>query len=106
MVNIKEINIKNKIYYFFGDIIKILDFNANIIIDTKSYKHINMYYIRYVTKEDRKNVNTQSVILLYYFVDKVDAFIEESDGNKYLNFASSDNKKRSIKEIHRTLVWD
>ena len=106
MGNIKEINIKNKIYYFFDDIIKILDFNANIIIDRKSYKHINMYYIRYVTKKYSKYVNTQSVIPLYYFVDKVDAFTEESDGNKYLNFASSDNKKRNIKEIQRTLVWD
>ena len=62
MGNIKEINIKNNFFYFFYDIIKILDFNANIRIHRKLYKYINIYYIVYVTKRDPKHVNTQSLI--------------------------------------------
>ena len=39
MGNIKEINIKNRTFYFFDDIIKIQDFNANLLkIDRKPYK--------------------------------------------------------------------
>ena len=62
MGNIKEINIKNRTFYFFDDIIKIQDFNANLLkIDRKPYKHINIYYLGYVRKKDSKYVNIYSV---------------------------------------------
>ena len=32
-----------------------------------------------------------SVNPLYFILDKVDSFIEEKEGNKYLNFALTDN---------------
>ena len=36
MENIKQINIKNRTYYFFDDMINIKDFNSNILkIDKK-----------------------------------------------------------------------
>ena len=39
MGNIKEINIKNRTYYFFDDAINIKDFNLNLLkTDKKSYK--------------------------------------------------------------------
>ena len=39
MRNIKEINIKNRTYYFFNDMINIEDFGSNLLkIDKKSYK--------------------------------------------------------------------
>ena len=44
MNNLKEINIKNRTYYYFDDIIKIEDFDCdNILIDEKSYKNILVY---------------------------------------------------------------
>ena len=77
MGSIKEINIKNRTYYFFDYISKIQDFNANLLkIDRKSYEHINIYYIRYITKKDSKYVNTHSVNPLYFILDKVDDFNE------------------------------
>ena len=80
------------------------DFNANPLkIDRKSYKHINIYYIRYITKKDSKYVNTQSVNPLHFVVDKVDSFTEEKDGNKYLNFASTDNNKEVLRKY--TKLW-
>ena len=50
MENIKQINIKNRIYYFFNDIIHIKNFDSNLLkIDKKSYKNIDIYYIGYIT---------------------------------------------------------
>ena len=46
MGSINEINIKNRIYHFFNDMIKIKNFDTDLLkIDKKSYKNINVYYI-------------------------------------------------------------
>ena len=42
MGNIKKVNIKNRTYYFFDDMINIKDFDSNLLkIDKKSYKNID-----------------------------------------------------------------
>ena len=47
---LKEIDIKNCMYYYFHDIIKIEDFNLdNILTDEKSCKNILVYNISYKT---------------------------------------------------------
>ena len=47
---VKDINIKTWAYYFFNDIIDIVNFDpSNIKIDEKSYKKILTYYIGYET---------------------------------------------------------
>ena len=52
MGNIKEINIKGRTCYFFDDVINMKNFDSNLLnIDKKSYKHISIYYIRYITKK-------------------------------------------------------
>ena len=49
-MRVKNINIKNRTYYFSDDIINIKDFDPkNIKKDEKSYKNILVYYIGYVT---------------------------------------------------------
>ena len=49
-IDIKSIDIKNRIYYFFNDKINIKNFNSNLLkIDKKSYKDIDIYYIEYTT---------------------------------------------------------
>ena len=54
-MRVKDVNIKNRTYYFFNDIIYIESFNPNNIkIDEKSYKNILIYYIGYVTVKDSK----------------------------------------------------
>ena len=43
---VKDINIKNRAYYFFNDIINIENFDSNDIkIDENSNKNILIYYI-------------------------------------------------------------
>ena len=45
---LKEIDMKNRVCYYFDDIIKIEDFNLdNILIDEKSYENILVYSISY-----------------------------------------------------------
>ena len=48
----KQINIKNRTYYFYNDIIDLENFDAKLLkIDKKSYKDIDIYNIGYITKK-------------------------------------------------------
>ena len=48
MGRVKQIEIKNRIYYF--HMINLKDFESNLLkIDKKHYKGIDIYYIGYVT---------------------------------------------------------
>ena len=50
MGEVKQINIKNRTYYFQNDIIDLKNFDARLLkIDKKSYKNIDIYYIGYIT---------------------------------------------------------
>ena len=77
MGNIKQINIKNRIYYFFTDMINIKDFDPSLLkIDKKPYKNIGIYYIGYITIKsisDYENIN--SVNPLYLIIGAVDGNI-------------------------------
>ena len=76
MGTIKQINIKNRTYYFFNDMINVEDFDSNLLkIDKKSYKNIDIYYIGYITIKDFDYVRINSVNPLYLI-------IEEKNGNK------------------------
>ena len=69
---IKDIDIKNRTYYFFDDIINIKIFDSNNIkIDEKSYKNILIYYFGYVTIKDSKYEKINSVNLLYLIFSKI-----------------------------------
>ena len=65
---VKEIDINNRAYYFFNDIINIKYFDLNNIkIDEKPCKNILIYYIGYVTIKDSKSVKIYSANSLYLF---------------------------------------
>ena len=50
MREIKQINIKNRTYYFYNDQIDLKDLDAKLLkIDKKLYKNIDIYYIGYIT---------------------------------------------------------
>ena len=47
---VKDIKIKNRSYYFFNDMIALKDFDEAILeVDKKYHKHIDIYYIDYIT---------------------------------------------------------
>ena len=58
MSQIKEINNKNRTYYFFDDMINIKKFDPNRFkIDKKPYRNIIIYYIGYITIKNLSYVN-------------------------------------------------
>ena len=50
METVKQINIKNRTYYLYNDVINLENFDSNLLkLDKKSYKYIGIYNIRYIT---------------------------------------------------------
>ena len=50
MGEVQQINIKNRTYYFYNDMIDIKNFKPNLLnIDRKSYKNIGIYNIGFTT---------------------------------------------------------
>ena len=50
MGEVKQINIKNRTYYFYNDIIDLKNFEPNLLkIGKKSYKNIDIHSIGYIT---------------------------------------------------------
>ena len=98
----KEMNIKTRTYYFYNDLINIKDFDPKLLKpDKKSYKNIDIYYIGYITKNEEYKIN--SVNPIYLLVHRIDGFIEEKRGNKYLNIAFTDSNNEVLKKYAE--VW-
>ena len=105
MENIKDINIKNRTYYFFDDIINIKIFYPNLLkIDKKSYKIIEICHIGYITLKYSDYVQINSVNPLYLIIGEADEHIEESNEYKYLIFDSTDKNKEVL--IKYAKLWD
>ena len=68
METIEQINIKNRTYYFYNDIIDIENFDSSMLkLDKKSYKDIGIYNIGYITIKkigDCKNINSVNPLYL------------------------------------------
>ena len=102
MGTVKQINIKNRTYYFYNDIIDLENFDARLLkIDKKSYKDIGIYNIGYITIKkigDCKNI--YSVNPLYLRITQANGYIEEIIENKYLVFESIDENKELLKKYN------
>ena len=82
MGEVKQINIKNRAYYFYNDIIDLKNFKSNLLkIDKKSYKNIGIYNIGYITiKKIEHCENINSVNPLYLNITHANGYIEEKWG--------------------------
>ena len=101
---VKDIDIKNRTYYFFNDIVNIKTFDPNNIkIDEKSYKHIFIYHIGQVTIKHFKCVKINSVNPLYLIFSKANKYFEEINGNKYLTLIPTNGSKEKIKKYEE--LW-
>ena len=99
MGEIKRINIKNRNYQFYNDIINLKRFESKLLkIDKKSYKDIGIYNTGYITiKKTDDCENIYSVNPLYLFVNHASGYIKEKGVNKYLIFDSTDENKELLK---------
>ena len=92
MGEVKQIEIKNRTYYFYNDMINLKNFEPNLLrIDKKSYKNVGIYYnIGYITvKKIDDYESIYSVNPLYLQVNHANGYIKEKNGNKYLIFDDS-----------------
>ena len=94
MGEVKQINIKNRTYYFYNGMINIKSFESNLLkIDRKLYKNIGIYNIGYITiKKIDDCENIYSVSPLHLLINHENGYIEEKGVNKYLIFDSADEK--------------
>ena len=85
MGEFKRINIKNRTYYFYNDIIDLKDFEPNLLkIDKKHYKSIDIYYNGYITIKRINECETiSSVNPLYLRINHASGYVEEKNGNEY-----------------------
>ena len=95
MGKVTQINIKNRTYYFYNNIINLKNFESKLLkIDNKSYRNIGIYNIGYITiKKTDDCENIYSVNSLYLLINHASRYIEEENENKYLIFDSTDENK-------------
>ena len=63
-----------------------------------------IYNIKYITMKSLNYVNIDSENPPYLIFNNVDGYLEESNGGKYLDFASTDKNKEVLKMY--TEFWD
>ena len=102
----KQINIKNRTYYFYNDQIDLKDFDAKLLkIDKKDYNEIDIYYIGYVTIKkigDYDNIN--SVNPLNLIINEMIGHFEEKNENTYLVLDELDENKKILDKCKE--VWE
>ena len=82
---VKQLNIKNRTYYFYNDLINTLNFESNNLkLDKKIWANIDIYYIGYVDKNKPEDWRVSSVNPLYLITNKVFCSVGEENGTKYL----------------------
>ena len=86
--------------------INIKTFDSNLLkLDKNQYKNIHIYQIGYITIKNIDGYeNIYGVNPLYLIIGKADGYIEESNKNKYLVFASTDQNKEVWTKF--TKLWD
>ena len=106
MGEVKQINIKNRTYYFYNDQINLKDFDARLLkVDKKDYNEIDIYYIGYVTVKKIANCNNiNSVNPLYLMINEMIGYFEEKNENKYLVLDDVDENRELSKKYEE--LWE
>ena len=101
-MTVKQMNIKDRTYYFYNDLINITSFEAiNLKLDKKISLGLDIYYIGYVDKKPDWNIN--SINQLYLLINRIDEFVEEKNGNKHLNISDTDRNIEILKKIQSSI---
>ena len=105
MGEVKQINIKNRTYYFYNIQTNLKDFDVSLLkVDKKDYKEIDIYYIGYVKVKKIVNCNNiNSVNPLYLMINEMIGHFEEKNENKYFVLGGVDENKEVSKKYEE--VW-
>ena len=94
MGKVKQINIKNRTYYFYNDQINLKFFDSRLLKVDKKITKIGIYYIGYLTFKKIANCNNiNSVNTLHLMINEVIGHFEEKNENKYLVLHDVDKNK-------------
>ena len=64
-MTVRQMNIKNRTYYFYNDLVNIKDFDARLLrLDKKTSMGLGIHYIGCVTKKPEWNVNSVNPLYL------------------------------------------
>ena len=98
----KQIDIKNRTYYFYNDINDLENFNAKLLkIDKKSYKGIGIYNVGYDKKKEIGDcMNINSINHLYLNITHSNGYIEEKGVNKFLLLDSTVENKELLNKYN------
>ena len=84
-MSVKQLNIKNRTYYFYHDLTNALNFEPNNLkLGKTTLKDIDIYYIGYADKNKPEDWRVKSVNTLYLIINKVFCSVGEENGIKYL----------------------
>ena len=90
-MTLKQINLKNKKYLLYNDLINIEKFDSNLLrLDKKESIGVDIYYVEYLAQKPDYLEGLQP---LYLLIKESFGFTEECDGNKYLNIAVTKNNE-------------
>ena len=115
MGELKQINIKNRTYYFYSDIIDLDEFDeSKIKVDKKDFNDIDIYYLGYEHKKKISECNVINSINPFYLrtVDMNGQFEKGKDDAWYLIISNDDAFKKhvdifeSIKNKVTEKTWD
>ena len=106
MGKFRDLNIKNRTYYYFDDIIDIKKFESNLLkIYNKLHKDFDIYYIAYdmVTKFGDCN-SICSVNHLYLIFHSATRYFKQEYGEKYLILDSNKKSKEVLSETKSEII--
>ena len=116
METIKQINIKNRTYYFYNDIINLDEFDeSKIKVDKKDFNDIDIYYLGYEHKKKISECNViNSVNPLYLRIaDMKGQFEKGKDDAWYLIISYKDEVYEKLMNIFESIknkitekTWD
>ena len=102
METIKQINIKNRTYYFYNDIINLDEFDeSKIKVDKKDFNDIDIYYLGYEHKKKISECNVINSINPFYLrtVDMNGQFEKGKDDAWYLIISDDDDVYKKLVDI-------
>ena len=102
MRELKQINIKNRTYYFCNDIVDLDEFDGSKIkVDKKDFNDIDVYYLGYEHKKKISECNViNSVNPLYLkIINMKDQFKKGKDDAWYLVISDKDEVYKKLVDI-------
>ena len=116
MEAMKQINIKNRTYYFYNDLINLDKFDGSKIkVDKKDFSNIDIYYLGYEHKKKISKSNvTNSVNPLYLRIINMNGKFKKDKDDAWCLITSSDDEVfeklmdifESIKKKITEKTWD